>query len=252
MLQLKCYKGHSAEVTDCQANQDSSQLISCSNDKSVILWDVETGKILRRFRNMAPFNTIAYGHGATTALAGSADGTVRIYDLRTLNAWEPIQTLTEANDSITCCRVSNQMIFTTSLDKGLRTYDLRKGNLSIDSLHMALNCVSVSQDAQTLLVGCLRGPILLLDRLEGKILNEFSGHDNKLFKIESSFAMRDSHIVAGSEDGQVYLWNCLNSEPHMSLKHDNVSPAIIQSVSSDSLDYLLTTCANYLFMWCLS
>lgn len=250
-MQLKCYRGHSADVIDCKANQDSSQIVSCSNDRSVIVWDVENGKILRRFRNLAPFNTICYGHEATTVLAGSADGTVKIYDLRNVNAWEPIQTLTESSDAITCCRSNKHLIFTTSLDKGLRTYDIRQGKLSTDTLHMPLNHVSVSKDNATLLVSCLRGSVVLIDRLEGKILNEYEGNENKLFKIESDFAMRESFIVAGSEDGKVYVWDCLAKQPKLALKHSNISPPIIQSVSSDSLDHLLTSCANYMLMWYL-
>lgn len=249
LLQLKCYRGHSAEVIDADIKQDNSQFVSCSNDKSVIVWDVENGKILRRFRNLAPFNTICYGHAATTVFAGSLDGTVRIYDLRALNAWEPIQTLTEANDSITCCRVSKHLVFTSSMDKCLRTYDIRQGKLAIDTMSVPLNHVSISQDASTLLVSCLRGTILLVDRLESSILNEYKGNDNKLFKIESSFAMKDTLVVAGSEDGLAYVWDSMDKEPKLALKHANISPPIIQSISSDTLDHLLTACSSHLYMW---
>lgn len=255
LLQLKYYRGHSAEVTDCQAKHDNSQFVSCSNDKSVISWDVETGKILRRFRNLAPFNTIAYGNEASTVFAGSVDGTVRIYDLRALNAWEPIQTLGESCESITCCKINRNLVFTTSLDKGLRTYDIRQGKLSIDTFHQQLNCVSVSRDSKLLLVGCLRGSILLFDRSEGNILNEYLGNENKLFKLESSFAMKDTLVVGGSEDGRVYLWDCMSTTrvgPKLTLKHPaTLTPPIIQSLSSDTLDYLLTACAGHMFLWSL-
>lgn len=251
LLQLKCYKGHSADVIDCQANQDSSQFISCSDDRSIIVWDVESGKILRRFRNLAPFNSVCYGNEATTALASSVDGTVRIYDLRALNAFEPIQNLTEANDSVTCCKVHNHLIFTTSLDKSLRTYDVRNGILSIDTFHTQLNYVSVSSSASTLLVNCLRGTSLLIDRADASILNEFEGNENKLFRIESTFVMNDSCVASGSEDGKIYIWGVTRSQPKVAFEHLNVSPPIIQSISSDSLDFLLSSCSNFMFMWSL-
>lgn len=239
-------------MIDCQANRDSSQFLSCSNDKSAILWDVESGKILRRFRNLAPFTSICYGGPeCSTALVGSVDGTVRIYDLRALNAWEPIQSLVEARDSITCCKTFKHFIFSTSLDKGFRTYDLRKGSLTIDTLHKPLNHISVSQDGNTILVSCVRGSPVLLDRMEAKILNEYEGNENKLFKIESTFVLDDSCVASGSEDGKVYLWNVANKESRGTLFHPDVSPPIIQSISSDTLDYLLTTCASSMFMWSL-
>lgn len=251
LLQLKCYRGHSAEVTDSEAKRDNSQFVSCSNDKSVIVWDVENGKILRRFRNLAPFNTICYGHEATTVFAGSVDGTVRIYDLRALNAWEPIQNLTEATDSITCCRINEHLVFTTSMDNSLRTYDIRQGKLAVDSTSMALNHVSIGRNADTLLITCLRGSIVLVDRLAGKVLNEYIGNENKLFKIESTLTMKDTMVAAGSEDGKVYVWDSMSNEPKLALKHSNITPPIIQSISSDTLDHLLTTCSSYLFMWSL-
>lgn len=251
-LELKCYKGHSADVIDCQANEDSSQFISCSYDRSVIVWDVETGKILRRFRNLVgPFNSVCYGRFNATVLAGSVDGTVRIYDLRALNAWDPIQSLTEASDSVTCCRTFDHMIFTTSLDKCLRSYDIRKGKLHQDKLSMSLNHLALNHDATTLLVTCLRGSPLLVDRDEASILKEYSGNESKLFKIESTFAMNDSCVVSGSEDGSVYIWDTINQTPKIALRHPKVNSPVIQTISSDSLDYLLTACSNYMFMWSL-
>lgn len=252
LLQLKCYKGHSADVNDCQANLDSSQFVSCSNDKSVIVWDVETGRLVRRFRNLAPFNTVCYGGEAeTTALASSVDGTLRIYDIRALNAREPIQSLAEASDSVTCCRVYKHLIFTTSLDKSLRIYDVRNGSLAVDTLHMPLNHVSISQDGGSLLVTCFKGNTLLLDRCNAKILNEYEGNENKMFKIESTFVLNDTHIASGSEDGKVYLWPTSSNKPQTAFKHSSTSSPVIQSISSDSLDHLLTACGNFIFMWSL-
>lgn len=238
-------------MVDCQANPDSSQFVSCSTDKSLIVWDVETGKLLRRFRNLAPFSSVFYGHQSQTVFASSLDGTVKIYDLRALNAWEPIQTLTEANDSVTCCRVFNNLIFTSSLDKCLRTYDIRKGNLSTDSLHKPLNSIAIGPNASTILLSCVRGQPVLLDHKEAKILNEYEGNDNKLFKIESTFALNGTCVVAGSEDSKAYLWDLDSKIPKQTLTHSDIKPPVIQTISSDTLDYLLTGCGNFMFMWSL-
>lgn len=238
-------------MVDCQANHDSSQFASCSNDKSLIVWDVETGKIQRRFRNYAPLNSTCYGPDGNTILASSADGTVRIYDLRSVNAWEPIQSLTEASDIVTCCKVFKHLVFATSLDKGLRTYDIRKGSLSIDTLHMPLNYVSISQEGGSLLVGCLRGNPLLVGRESATILSDYVGNENKLFKIESAFILADSSIASGSEDGKVYIWDLTSREPKLALQHSGLSLPVIQTISSDTLDYLLTGCGNFMYMWSL-
>lgn len=44
---------------DACASCDSSQIVSCGLDKSIILWDVATGTSVRRFRGHAgPVTTV--------------------------------------------------------------------------------------------------------------------------------------------------------------------------------------------------
>lgn len=52
-LLLKTYGGHGNEVLDAAGSCDSSQILSGSVDKSVILWDVTTGLPTRRLRGHA-------------------------------------------------------------------------------------------------------------------------------------------------------------------------------------------------------
>ena len=52
-LLLKTYSGHGYEVIDAQCSCDSSQLCSCSLDKTVFVWDVATGKITNKYRGHA-------------------------------------------------------------------------------------------------------------------------------------------------------------------------------------------------------
>lgn len=46
---------------DSSASCDSSQIVSCGLDKSVILWDVASGTPIRRLRgHVGPVNTVRY------------------------------------------------------------------------------------------------------------------------------------------------------------------------------------------------
>lgn len=44
-LLLKTYGGHADEVTDVAGSCDNSYIVSASLDKSIIYWDVSTGRI---------------------------------------------------------------------------------------------------------------------------------------------------------------------------------------------------------------
>ena len=47
---LKTYGGHGYEVLDVVASGDSSRIASCSVDRTIVLWDVTTGQVIRRYR----------------------------------------------------------------------------------------------------------------------------------------------------------------------------------------------------------
>ena len=44
---LSSYAGHGNEVLDARGSCDNGQIVSCGLDKSILLWDVGSGKILR-------------------------------------------------------------------------------------------------------------------------------------------------------------------------------------------------------------
>ena len=44
---LHSYTGHGNEVLDARSSCDNGQIVSCGLDKTVLLWDVGSGKVLR-------------------------------------------------------------------------------------------------------------------------------------------------------------------------------------------------------------
>lgn len=155
-LFLKTYSGHSNEVLDACGSCDSrlkkkyfpnsswlsfywrfiytldSHLLSGGADKTVVLWDVATGKPLRRFRvHVSNVSCVKFNEESSLAFSGSIDNSVMIWDLRAFN-FQPLQTLKDAKDSITSLHVSDYEIITGSLDCKIRRYDIRAGSLYMD------------------------------------------------------------------------------------------------------------------------
>lgn len=58
LLYVQVYAGHGYEVLDARGSFDNSQLCSGGMDKTVMLWDVASGKILRRYRGHGGKNVI--------------------------------------------------------------------------------------------------------------------------------------------------------------------------------------------------
>jgi mitogen-activated protein kinase organizer 1 len=129
---LKTYGGHGNEVLDAAASCDSSQIISCSVDKSVILWDVSTGQPLRRLRGHASnVSCIKFNEESSIAISGSVDNAVMCWDVRSRRN-EPIQVLNDAKDCITSIAVTDHEILSGSVDCSVRRYDLRNFSCQAD------------------------------------------------------------------------------------------------------------------------
>ncbi len=48
---LKTYSGHGYEVMEARGSCDNSLIVSCSMDKTVVVWDVSTGVPQRKLRH---------------------------------------------------------------------------------------------------------------------------------------------------------------------------------------------------------
>ncbi|XP_022314567.2 tyrosine-protein kinase transmembrane receptor Ror2-like [Crassostrea virginica] len=206
-LLLKTYHTHAYEVLDAQASCDNSQICTCGMDKYVCVTDVATGKSLRKYRGHAGIvNCVKYNEDSSVILSGSTDNSVRIWDCKSRKL-EPLQILDEAKDSVTSIQVSDHEILTGSADGFFRRYDLRTGKMHADFIGKAVSCVSFTKDGQCVLVGTLDDSIKLMDKDTGEMLNEFTGHQNHEYKVDSTLNCQDTHVISGSEDGFVYYWD---------------------------------------------
>jgi len=204
---LKTYSGHGYEVLGCQGSCDNSALVSGSMDKSVVLWDVTSGNFTRKWRGHQGFvNCVRFNEESTVVLSGSVDTCVKIWDTKSRST-EPIQTLDDATDNVTSLDVSDHEILVGSGDKNVRCYDLRMGSVVTDFVGDTVSCARFTRDGQCILVAALNSTVKLFDKSTGEMLQEFSGHLNKEYRLECCMDFSDKYVLSGSENGQVYVWD---------------------------------------------
>ena len=63
-VELNSYGGHGYEVLDAVASDDSARIASCSADRTVVLWEVSTGQIIRKFRGHISVSELEYYRGS--------------------------------------------------------------------------------------------------------------------------------------------------------------------------------------------
>ncbi|KAK6179191.1 hypothetical protein SNE40_011608 [Patella caerulea] len=247
-LLLKSYQGHGYEVLDAQAGCDNSQICSGGMDKTVRLFDVATGKALRTFRGHAgTVNCVKFNEESTVILSGAIDSTIRAWDTRSRKN-EPVQVMDEAKDSVTSIQVSDHEILSGSADNHVRRYDLRIGRMMADYIGKPVTSVTFTRDGQCILVSSLDDTLRLIDKDTGELLNEYKGHKNSEYKIDGCLNSKDTHILTGSENGLVCIWDLVDA--NMVEKLDHSTMRAIHSLSYHPSDTcLLTASGDKFYVW---
>ncbi|KAF9024837.1 WD40 repeat-like protein [Hymenopellis radicata] len=209
--EIKAFASHGYEVLSISVAHDNAKFASSGGDRSVFIWDVATGVTTRRLPgHMSKINVVELNEDASVVASGSFDATVRLWDLRAQNR-APIQILEEARDAVQTVCIDSTTIITGSTDGHVRTYDLRKGELRSDFIGEPVVSVVPTQDGQTVLVTTPDSTLRLMDMSTGKMLNKFTGHVNKSYRIRGCFGHGEANIVCGDENGQVWEWDLLDS-----------------------------------------
>src|SRR5438128_2556624 len=76
--------GHRGSVMAVSFSPDGRLLASCSRDKTIRLWNVQTGKLKRILaEHSADVYSVEFSRDGRLLLSGSGDKTVRLWDART-------------------------------------------------------------------------------------------------------------------------------------------------------------------------
>jgi len=77
---LQTLTGHSDGVRSIVASSDGNTIFSCSNDKSIKIWDLKSGKLLQTLTgHSASLSSIAVSLDGTTIVSGSDDYTIKVW-----------------------------------------------------------------------------------------------------------------------------------------------------------------------------
>ncbi|MBF2050228.1 MAG: FHA domain-containing protein [Elainella sp. C42_A2020_010] len=190
--------GHQAPVLAVDFSADRQYLLSGGADKTVKLWDVETGRCLQTFRgHKQPVFAVQFSPDRRHCLSVSEDQTVRMWDLAT---GETVQTLQGFHD-LTAAVFSPDGEQILTAGSVVRLWDAESGDVAKTLAGHSARVTSVAfLDANWVLTGGEDRLLRLWEIETGRCLRTFERHGLgvQALRVSSDLSDFQSGVKAGS------------------------------------------------------
>jgi division protein 1 len=200
-------------------------LVSGSADKTIRQWDLNTGRCVQtldviwansaqnalysndRLRTgldaNAPFIGAVQCRDAALA-TGTADGIVRLWDLRSGQVQRTLQGHTAA---VTCLQFDDVHLATGSRDRSVRIWDLRMGNI-FDAFAYDSPITSLDFDNRRIASTNGENTVKIYDRAAEKHWSLGRGEGDPEAPESTVVKTKEGYLVEGGGDGVVGVWAC--------------------------------------------
>lgn len=203
--------GHTVSVHSVAFSPDGKTVASASWDRSIILWDIETGaKKLVLKHGYHPHRVIFSPDGRFLYSSGG-DGTIKKWDLETGNA----KAIVSGRNEILNLSLSSDgsLLACDCRAKAAEVLDARAGARKLTASHGDyIWAVALAPDSKLLAVagGDKRLPVVLWDVQTGRVVRRFSGIKNA---GSVAFSADGRVLAVGSqEDENIKLFNTATGE----------------------------------------
>jgi small GTP-binding protein len=196
-----------SEIYAYALSRDEKRILSANDDKSVGLWDVETGRCLRLFKGHTNIiNRVAWKADQSRVLSGSADGTVRLWDVETGHCLRTLEGHTGAIWGV-AWSTDNRGIISGDEHGSVRLWDAETGRcvLTLEGHTRWVASVAWRIDQRRALSSSSDNTVRLWDTKSGRCLHVLKGHTGQVSTVAWSSDHRGA--LSGSGDGTVRLWD---------------------------------------------
>ncbi|KAE9602665.1 putative transcription factor WD40-like family [Lupinus albus] len=176
---------------------NSSKLITGGQDRSVKVWDTNTGTLSSNLRGcLGSVLDLIITHDNRSVIAASSSNNLYVWDLSSGRVRHSLTGHTDKVCAVDASKVSSRHVVSASYDRTIKVWDLVKGYCTNTIIsHSNCNALSFSTDGQTIFSGHVDGNLRLWDIQTGKLLSEVAAHSLAVTSISLS---RNGNVVLTS------------------------------------------------------
>eukprot|EP00906_Rhabdomonas_costata_P038761 RCo054841 len=225
-------RGHTGWVFSVSISPDGNLLASGSWDKTIKLWNLESGKLERTLTGHTGWvRAVAISPNGSRLVSGSDDGTVKVWNLLT---GKVVRTLTGHKSDVRAVVISpdaNRLV-SGSADGIIKIWNLRSGRLERTLSGNAGDFIplTISFNGTRLASGGRKGTIKVWNLVSGKEEQTLTGKTEDILAV--AFSPNGKYVVSGTADNTIGIWNLQSGQQERTLTaHTHMVFAV--AISSD-------------------
>jgi len=215
---IRILEGHTDFVRVVVVTPDGKHVISGSDDNTLRVWDIESGKEIQTLEVLTcSVDAVAVTPDGKHAILGSYDNTLRVWDIESR---EEIQTLEGHTSWVSAIAVTpdGKNAISGSWDNTLRVWDIKSGKeiQTLKGHNNWVNAVALTPDGKHAISGSRDNTLKVWDIERGKEIQALKGHNNWVSSV--AVTTDGKHAISGSCDNTLRVWDIESGEEMQTLE----------------------------------
>lgn len=211
-------KGHTGPITNLKYNKDNAYLVSSSQDSTICIWNIQTGKkVLTNEKHMGSVNSFALSSRDTQILSGGADGALCFFDIQQNDLIRRIRCHDGAINSV-CYNEDDSIAISAGFDSKVKIWDSRSNSgTPVQVLdHSKDSITSVTTGSYEIFTSSVDGKLRTYDIRNAQVITD--SVCDSIVHIELPKGQTMILITTREQDSRIILYIKSNGEVQQTYK----------------------------------